>query len=545
MSSRPYQNGWVPEPGVDQRGTANLLYTCFFTIFACTWTALHLNVPHRELSRSGRMLRKIQWMVIAVLAPEYITLTALVQRSSTVIALSHLWPLQNHSRDLAFYALMGGFELCFDDDTCHRLTYSELRGLVGAKLVDLPSITTREVRDKSKGNWFSKSLALLQIGWFVVQLLGRVAQGLQTTPLELFTLGAVACTIVSYINWWDKPLDVNTSTTVSMASAREIPKQAFFAPLEIYRLKEGILGSKSEPWLDGLRAYVPSGLVHRIAEQQVTGNCAAELQVGAYDDRQLPSFLGLHLQKAPRNVLELLGGLPQPTPENIAGWETYRDGIAALRSIDRAVSQIDMAHWGRRRDLLTVSGMKKRPRDVGPRPGGFWSDAFFEDRVIHTSSSLGFTFISLVFGACHLLAWNYGFPSAAERILWRVTSITCTVIPMILLIVDNAREWLNERKQRAKSDMEKEDPPGYQPGLPTSRSPKKPITRANHIVRVVSVVLSALFSALTSDMNSQFTLVLYMIVRIYLVVAIFTSLRLVPASVYATVDWSRYIPHFG
>ena len=542
MSSGPYQKGWVPEPGVELRGTANILYTCFFTIFACTWTALHLNVPHRDFSPFGRMIRKVQWMVIAVLAPEYISLTALVQRSSTVVALSHMWPLEDRSRPLVFYALMGGFELRFDDETYHRLTYSEFRGLVRAKLVDPPSITTEEVEDKSKGNWFSKLLALLQIGWFVLQLLGRVAQGLQTTPLELFTLGVVACTLVSYINWWAKPLDVNTSTAISVASAYTLSKQAFFAPLETYRLKEGTSGSKSELWLDGLRAFVPSTLGHRIYEQHATGSFAADLKKGTYDDRQLPTFLSMHLQDAPRDVVELLGGIPLLTPEDIAAWEKHRDGIAALRSIDRAASHIDSARWGRRRDLLIASGMKKkRSTFTGPRPAGFWSDAFFEDRVIHTSSSLGLMFTSLGFGACHLLAWNYGFPSSIERVLWRVTSIACTVIPMILLVVDNGQSWLNEKEKKSKPDFEKKD----QSGRSTNRSPRKTSAIKIRFVRISFVTFSALFSGLTSYTTSLLILILYITLRLYLVLAILISLRLVPASVYVTVDWSRYIPHFG
>ena len=492
------------------------------------------------------MFRKLQWMVLAVLAPEYISLTALVQRSSTVNAISHTWPLKDHSRTLVFYALMGGFELRFEDETYqqliyHRLTYSEFRGLVRAGLVDPPNITAKEVEDKSKGNWFSKSLALLQIGWFVLQLLARVAQGLQTTPLELFTLGVVACTIVSYINWWAKPLDVNTSTAISMSSAYTLSKQAFLAPLESFRLREGTSDSKSELWLDALRAFIPSPLENCISELQAKGTFAAELQVGAYDDLQLPTFLDMHLQKLPQDVIELLGGLPLLSSDDIAEWKTRRDGIVALKSIDRALTHADMTRWGRRRDFLTPSGLKKRSRVGGARPGGFWSDAFFEDRVIHTSSSIGLTITTLVFGACHLLAWNYGFPSSVERVLWRVTSIACTIIPMVVLVMDNSSDWLIERKSKAKADLKKEH--WSNPQFRWLRRMTRVIT--NHLVRIAHVVFSLLFSGLSSYTGSLLAVVLYISLRVYLVVAIFISLRSVPASVYVIVDWSRYIPHFG
>lgn len=544
MSLNPYRQGWMSEPDVKQRGTANILYTCFFTIYACTWTALHLNIAHRDLSTRRRLFRKLQWMVIAILAPEYITLTALVQRSSTVVALAETWPLEERSRALVFYALMGGFELRFDDGTFHQLTYSEFRGLVRAGFVDAPIISAEEVDDKNKGNWFFKSLALLQIGWFVIQLLTRVAQHLETTPLELFTLGVVACTIISYIYWWAKPLEVNTSTPVSKGSSFEISKQVFFEPLEIYRLSDGVLESKSEPWFDALQAFVPSSLNRCISEQRAKGNLAPELQVGAFDDRRLPAFIGLYPPNAPQKVLDLFGELPTLTQDELAKWETYRDGIMALRSIDRAVSHIDLACWGRRRDKFMLSGkMKHQPRPSGPRPGGLWSDAFFEDRVVHTSSSLGLAFTCLIFGACHLLAWNYTFPSTAERMLWRVISISCTVLPMVLLILDNASGWLNEEKltKTAKSVVKNNN------ALCAflNHSPKQTTTIAGSIFRTAVNCFEALYSGLTSYTASQIVLCLYIFLRLYLLVAIFISLRLVPASVYTTVDWSRYIPHFG
>lgn len=543
MSPDPYRQGWVSEPDVKQRGTATILYTCFFTIYACTWTALHLNIARRDLLSRYRFFRKFQWMVIAILAPEYITLTALVQRSSTVIALAETWPLEERSRALVFYALMGGFELRFDDGTFHQLTYSEFRGLVRARLIDAPIISAEEVNDKNKGNGFTKSLALLQIGWFVIQLLARVAQHLETTPLELFTLGVVACTIISYIYWWAKPLDVHTSTPVSKGSSFEISKQIFFEPLEIYRWREGVLEPKSEAWFDALRAFVPSALDRYISEQRVKRRLAPELQVGAFDDRRLPAFIGLHTSNTPQKILDLLGALPLLTQDELAQWETNHDGIVALKSVDRAVSHIDLARWGRRRDLFTLSGTKKhRPRPSGPRPGGFWSDAFFEDRVVHASSSLGLAFTCLVFGACHLLAWNYSFPSTTERVLWRVMSVSCTVLPMIILVLDNATDWLNEKPTKtARPVLKKETASCSFLG----HLPRQTSTKAGSIFRTGIAFFEILYSGLTSYTASQIVLCLYILLRLYLLVAIFVSIRLVPANVYTTVDWSRYIPHFG
>ncbi|EAA33523.1 hypothetical protein NCU08521 [Neurospora crassa OR74A] len=62
--------GWVSNPR--RRGTLTLLIECLTTIFACTWTVLHLNVPAITDSTMTRVLRKAKWMAITVLFPEFI-----------------------------------------------------------------------------------------------------------------------------------------------------------------------------------------------------------------------------------------------------------------------------------------------------------------------------------------------------------------------------------------------------------------------------------------------------------------------------------------
>lgn len=62
--------GWVAGP--KQRGTLILVYGCLSTIFASTWTVLHLNVPGPEDTSWVKALRKAKWMAITVLFPEFI-----------------------------------------------------------------------------------------------------------------------------------------------------------------------------------------------------------------------------------------------------------------------------------------------------------------------------------------------------------------------------------------------------------------------------------------------------------------------------------------
>ncbi|KAH7183441.1 uncharacterized protein B0J16DRAFT_401780 [Fusarium flagelliforme] len=62
--------GW--QSGPKDRGTVTLIWGCVTTIFACSWTILHLNVPALTDSGWTRLRRKAKWMAITILFPEFI-----------------------------------------------------------------------------------------------------------------------------------------------------------------------------------------------------------------------------------------------------------------------------------------------------------------------------------------------------------------------------------------------------------------------------------------------------------------------------------------
>jgi hypothetical protein len=70
-----------PDP-IHHRTTLSIVWSCLVTIFACTWLAIHPNVPARkESSHCLRLsLRRVQMMVVGLLAPEIIILWAMRQR---------------------------------------------------------------------------------------------------------------------------------------------------------------------------------------------------------------------------------------------------------------------------------------------------------------------------------------------------------------------------------------------------------------------------------------------------------------------------------
>ncbi|KAM0802741.1 hypothetical protein BDR22DRAFT_819419 [Usnea florida] len=82
MSSLLFGNGtdivhW--KPSSETRGTFDILSTCIITMLLCVWTAVHLNVSPPGNVWTPR-LRKVGWMILALLAPELVAYTAWYQR---------------------------------------------------------------------------------------------------------------------------------------------------------------------------------------------------------------------------------------------------------------------------------------------------------------------------------------------------------------------------------------------------------------------------------------------------------------------------------
>lgn len=64
---------WANDPS--GRGTENVLYSCFNTLFLCAWTAFHPNIKFVD-SKFWALLHRLRWMFIAILLPEVVLYSA-------------------------------------------------------------------------------------------------------------------------------------------------------------------------------------------------------------------------------------------------------------------------------------------------------------------------------------------------------------------------------------------------------------------------------------------------------------------------------------
>ena len=96
------------------------------------------------------------------------------------------------------------------------LSQERFSELLTAGEIEFPLVSVEEIEDRSKGDGFSKTIALGQTLWFVAQCLARKAQHLDLTLVELITLSLAVLNGVMYFLWWNKSLDVRCPIRVNL-----------------------------------------------------------------------------------------------------------------------------------------------------------------------------------------------------------------------------------------------------------------------------------------------------------------------------------------
>ncbi|KAG1836388.1 hypothetical protein DFJ58DRAFT_171837 [Suillus subalutaceus] len=266
----------------------SIISSSVLTLFACIYSAIHPNIPSPKDSPLLILRRRLGIMIMALIAPELIVTWAMRQWISacrvtrqfkesgffkvsqqsenhrsiaataeqyvedhdrTRLLLAHPEAPTPETRALAkpfkklfkayvseqsedytwtqthsFFVLMGGFMLYVDGKPYHTLQPDEVLKLIRAGCIDAPTLTANRIHDKSKGNAISKGLVMLQVAWFIMQLITRAIYHLETTQLEVGTLAFAVLNFLTYAVWWNKPLDVQCPYPVYWKSTESWPE---------------------------------------------------------------------------------------------------------------------------------------------------------------------------------------------------------------------------------------------------------------------------------------------------------------------------------
>ena len=415
---------WINQP--PYRGTWDILWTSLATVFICTYTLLCLNVPGPRDTSLILIRRRILWMFLAVVAPEIVLTYASGQwsRARQSVELFHKAGFDQWTMRLAFFADMGGFVLHTEDFEPFPLNAKQLHWLIVHQHIDYPEVQTEDIWDKSKQDRLSKIIASVQIGYFVLQCIGRAAQRLVTTILELNALAIVVCSLLTNYIWLHKPSDIRK-------------------PFQL--------------------------------------NCRTSMNeiLGARTWNQTP--------------LDFVD-------ENGPGWAMNVQPYMKMPVIppQRPIQRI--------------------PNDRFPmNPYGF--QEYFV------------CFGTLLFTGIHVAGWRFSFPSSAEKVLWRVSSLILFGVTAAFWILETAASWV--RLGRWKWVYLRVVDSKKLPDFEKQRADKvKDQTREMTTLPLPWEFWTILPIALS-----------YGVARAYLLTEAFLELRRLQTSAYLNVDWSTYLPH--
>ncbi|KAG2116848.1 hypothetical protein DEU56DRAFT_163778 [Suillus clintonianus] len=266
------------------RTLSNIISSSVLTIFACIYSAVHPNIPSPKDSPFCILRRRLGIMIVALIAPELIVVWAMRQRisarrvtkrfkksryfnvprpqeqsenyelagvpaeqlgdhdSTRLLVAPAYFSAQSEdytwTQTHSFFVLMGGFMLYVDGEPYRTLWPNDILRLIRKGCIDAPTLTAKRICDKSKGNVISKGLIILQVAWFILQLITRAIYHLETTQLETGTLAFAVLNFLTYALWWNKPLDVQCPYPVYWKSTESEPEDHIHAEDDIDAVSE-------------------------------------------------------------------------------------------------------------------------------------------------------------------------------------------------------------------------------------------------------------------------------------------------------------------
>ncbi|OQE13965.1 hypothetical protein PENSTE_c040G02903 [Penicillium steckii] len=237
----------------NNRSAWDILWACASTIFACTWTVIHTDVPNRDASNFRQTLMFLRAWLMALLVPEVIFAFAWLQLMNARVsknlyniattATTH-GPAESRSYEIPIYKKFkkplansesekwslaqafcigaGGLALRTEDKWVYSvLKDKEMVALIESGILKPSDLPEQEIRSRAKADSFAKIFTLFQVLWFLCNAFTRWGYHLSVSTLELVTVAYVAIAILTYLSWWYKPKDISTPILVILSCDRE------------------------------------------------------------------------------------------------------------------------------------------------------------------------------------------------------------------------------------------------------------------------------------------------------------------------------------
>jgi hypothetical protein len=381
----------------DTRSIYNILWSCLSMIFTCTWITVHPNIPAPGDSQWAVFRRRVAIMGYFILAPEFIMIWAGRQHiGARYFTQKHEKNHPGWTRVHSFFLIMGGFMLHERGKPVRVLEAKDLEELSEAGKITWPTITKKEIADRSKGDYLSKTIVLFQTTWFVGQCIVRGVYGLTVTELEVVTLAFASLTGVIYYLWWDKPLNVRCS----------IPVHLLDGTLE--KIEGDIEKEETDPQI------IPSPTIS-----------AEELP-------ERDENVDLTLNLLPTTSFQVNTSTPDPAPTLMQQFRAFRRRACEEHGTLFGLGYVFIGFplirfFGTFGDLCQCKTLGDKTLRV-PR---FYSP-YNDDEDNYNLPLFLLLCIATVFGAIHCIPWSFHFVTLQEKWAWRISSVLLLGVPVFV-----------------------------------------------------------------------------------------------------------------
>jgi hypothetical protein len=404
----------------DTRGTLDILWSCLFTIIACTLTIQHLNIPEQREGRdpgylgdlkwaAKDTLRSLKWMLITVLAPEM--MIGKVWGDRVTAKRIHKKLLDHAESDgvpwtmtHTLFANMGGFVIRSNQGgiTAELKAVGEGESAAGAETAAEPGLVQNSNTPETR---------LLTNTSFI----GQTATA-NTSPSELSSSPI------------PNPYHLLAGDILKLRNAGQLPRFPRITQDEISDK------SKASAFIKLIALIQISWIVIQILVRTGRKLAVTQLEISVLAFAVCAIFIyALNWQKpkdikAPYTILSFPGGISTETiralniPTN--GPNTYPVGLLVSRSL------------GLGRKGITVGS---------PIPNDYINEISLDSGDVSSFFFLGLFLGCVAFGGIHIAAWDFSFPTKIELILWRVACIWCTVFTFFVLLVVGVVSEIAER----------------------------------------------------------------------------------------------------
>jgi hypothetical protein len=416
------------------RGTMDILWSCLFTIITCTWTVQHLNVPEQREDRNPGKWGTIwwaikggwtsaKWMLVTVLAPEILLAKNVGDLTAVKLDLEELqdWAAQDGvpwTRTHSLFANMGGFVIRRSAPERAATTTFPETGTAPQK----PLPRTRETAGwkaklRRRMEWRSKS-----------DVAFAPPNAHEQNPTESKEPSTAELGLSANTSSQPVLIHLLTQDIVLLRSKGILPKLPYITLEEINDK------SKSDSLVRAITVVQITWMVIQIIARAFRSLAISQLEVSVLAFATCAIIIyGINWEK-PKGVQVPITIIPYPGP--------FPKDIMEIVKRDKNEGKSFFSVLIFVVEKLVTGGDRSAEWPLGNSiPNLYNRDVPWRNRIMGESGLglsqgdiFGLFLGTTVFGAVHIAAWNFVFPTPVESLLWKIAAVLCTTMGLVFVV---------------------------------------------------------------------------------------------------------------